>query len=172
MSSWLTEQDFRKTQEKITAFPGLTLNVAFLQDIKQDTEKPEEIIGEIRSLLSQGADVKPAELVSQLGRLRDELETYFALEEFYGYFQSAKLTYPRVSNRAERLQTQHETLYLDLCQLIEQAERTLYGESVLEKSLPDIVTGFHAFVQSFNLHEQEEFDLMMKLCNDDLGVGD
>ena len=110
MSSWLTEQDFRDLRGDAAAWPGLTLNVAFLQDIKQDTEKPEEIISEIKSLLTDRLALKPAVLVNHLSRLRDELETYFALEEFYGYFKSAKLIQPRVSNRAECLPSQHEQI--------------------------------------------------------------
>ena len=172
MSSWLTEQDFRDLRGEATAWPGLTLNVAFLQDIKQDTEKPEEIIHDIKALLADRLSVEPAQLVNQLGRLRDELETYFALEEFYGYFKSAKLIQPRVSSRAEILQSQHEQIYLDVCELIELAESALYRESSLEEVLPAIVAGFHSFVESFNCHEQEEFDLMMQLCNQDIGVGD
>ena len=172
MSTWITEQDFRDLRDDDSVWPSLTLNVAFLHDIKQDTEKPDEIIGELKILLSDKTLIDPAELVSLLGRLRDELETYFALEEFYGYFKQAKMIQPRVSNRAEDLRTQHEQMFLDVCELNELAESALYRETPLEQSLPAIVTGFHSFVQSFHYHEQEEFDLMMQLCNLDIGVGD
>jgi len=172
MSSWLTEQDFRDLREDMSVWPGLTLNVAFLHDIKQDSEKPEEIIGQLKGLLSQRTWVEPAPLVSLLGRLRDELETYFALEEFYGYFRTAKLIHPCVSTRAEDLQSQHEQIYLDVCELNELAESALYREATMEQTMPAIIAGFHSFVQSFQCHEQEEFELMMKLCNDDLGGGE
>ena len=161
MSSWLTEQDFRDLRGEATAWPGLTLNVAFLQDIKQDTEKPDEIIHDIKALLADGLSIDPAQLANQLSRLRDELETY-----------SAKLIQPQVSTRAETLQSQHEQIYLDVCELIELAECALYREKSLEKALPAIIAGFHSFVENFNCHEQEEFDLMMQLCNQDIGVGD
>lgn len=172
MSSWLTEQDFRDLQDDPANWPGLTLNVAFLNDIKQDSENPEKVLGEIRTALSRPAEVKPSQLVSMLGQLRDELETYFALEEFYGYFRSAREVHSRVSNRAEDLRTQHEQIFLDLCELIELAESALYREATLETALPAITAGFLSFVQSFQNHEQEEQELMMQLCNDDIGVGD
>lgn len=172
MNSWLTEQDFRESREDSVTLPGLTLNVAFLHDIKHDTEKPEEIISDLKGLLSEKTEIEPSQLVALLSHLRDELETYFALEEFYGYFASAKTTHSRVSIRAESLKCQHEQIFLDVCELVDMAEGALYRETPIEPSLPAIVAGFHSFVQNFHCHEQEEFDLMMQLCNDDFGVGD
>ena len=172
MSIWLTEQDWRELRQEQSEYPGLTLNVAFLNEIKQDSQKPAEIIGELRYLIAEDHSLDPREMVTALGNLRDELETQFALEEFYGYFQSARVTHPYVSVRTERLKTQHEVMYLDLCELVELAESALYRESPLEKTWSAIADGFRSFVQSYNQHEQEEFELMMRLCNDEIGVGD
>ena len=170
MNSWLTEQDLRDSREDVKTWPGLTLNVAFLNDIKQDTEKPDELIGELKRLLMRSEFGEPSRLVFLLSRLRDELETYFALEEFYGYFDSAKTSHSRISLQAEGLQSQHETIYLEVCELVEMAESALYREKPIEQSWPAIVAGFHSFVQNFHSHEQQEQELMMQLCNDDLGV--
>ena len=62
--------------------------------------------------------------------------------------------------------------YLELCELIEMAESALYRESSIESVWPALTVGFHSFVQNFNEHEQAELELMMRLCNEDVGVGD
>ncbi len=173
MSSWLTEQDLRHQHGEAASWPGLTLNVAFLQEIKQDVEQPAAIIETLRlQLATKGTKVPLAELVSLLEHLRDELETYFALEEFYGYFQAAQLIHPHVSNCAHQLQSQHEAIYMEVCHLVELAHRVLYREVSSARVLPTIVEGFQTFVQRFQAHEQQESELMMRLCNDEIGVGD
>ncbi|MDG2013496.1 MAG: hypothetical protein P8J33_08325 [Pirellulaceae bacterium] len=172
MSSWLTERDVRDTRGGMTRLQGVTLNVAFLNDIKQGTKKPEELIRDIRALLVNQLSLDSAALVNQMHALRDELETYFALEEFYGYFKSAHLIQPTVSRRAESLQTQHEQIYLEICSIIDLAEGLLYREIELRPTLPILVSRFSTFTQTFLQHEQEEFDLMMQLCNQEIGVGD
>ncbi|MGI9519357.1 MAG: hemerythrin domain-containing protein [Pirellulaceae bacterium] len=169
MSSWLTERQLR---DDVMGLQSLTLNVAFLNEIKQDNDRPLEIIGDIKRQLATLPLVDTAELACELNHLRDELETHFALEEFYGYFKSAELTHPQISVRAGDLRSQHEELFLTLCDLVELAESAHYREAPLEKTMLALSVGFHSFVQNFNRHEQEETDLMMRLCNDDIGVGD
>ena len=169
MSSWITERQLRGD---VAGLQSLTLNVAFLNEIKQDNERPLEIINDIKRQLANPQLADTGELTCELNHLRDELETHFALEEFYGYFKSAELTHPQISVRAGDLQSQHEELFLTLCDLVELAESAHYREAPLEKTLLALSVGFHGFVQKFNRHEQEETDLMMRLCNDDIGVGD
>ena len=79
MSSWLTESDVRESRGDLTGLQGTTLNVAFLNDIKQGTKKPEELIRDIRALLVSQFSLDLAALVNQMHALRDELETYFTL---------------------------------------------------------------------------------------------
>ena len=172
MSSWLTESDVRESRGDLTGLQGTTLNVAFLNDIKQGTKKPEELIRDIRALLVSQFSLDLAALVNQMHALRDELETYFTVEEFYGYFKSANLVQPTVSRRASSLQTQHEQIYLEICSLIDLAEGLLYCEIELRPTFPILVSRFSSFTQTFLQHEQEEFDLMMQLCNQEIGVGD
>lgn len=171
MATWLTECEVRESGAINRDLSGLTLNVAFLNDIKQGSKKPEELIRDIRASLVENLAMDPAKLISQMHALRDELETYFTLEEFYGYFESAQLVQPSVSRNATSLQSQHEQIYLDICALIDVAEGVLYGETDLDDTLSILVPGFTAFTQTFLRHEQEEFDLMMQLCNQELGVG-
>ena len=189
MSIWLNESDLR---EDVAGLQQLTLNVAFLADIKQDSVRPQELIEMVQARLADtgagdnpagdnpaddipAADIRLADirrLLDDLEALRDELETHLALEEFYGYFESAELSYPQINIQADRLKSQHEILFLDLCELCELAASACYGETGTCQSMVAIRTGFHAFVRDFNRHEQEEHELMMRLCNDELGEGD
>ena len=169
MSIWLTESDLR---EDVAGLQQLTLNVAFLADIKEDSVRPRELIEIVQTRLDAHRPEAIRRLAEDLGQLRDELETHFALEEFYGYFESAELSHPQISSRADRLKSQHEVLFLDLCELVELADGASYGETDPRKSIPAIQAGFEKFVQEFNRHEQEEHDLMMRLCNDEIGEGD
>ena len=195
MGSWLTEQDLRHEYfAKHDFHPGLlegsaapsvteaeqftdeshslTLNAAFLTDIKHDTVKPEEVIREFQDLLSKRSLPDPGLVVETLARLRDELQTCFALEEFYGYFDSAKISNSHVNVRATCLRSQHEEIFLDVRELVELAEGMLYQELSVEESMPAIVAGFQSLVQNFHCHEMEEHDLIMRLCNDDIGGSD
>ncbi len=166
MSIWLNESDLR---EDVAGLHHLTLNVAFLFDIKEDSVRPRELMEIVQTRLSDGSPKSLRSLAEDLGQLRDELETHFTLEEFYGYFETAELVYPQISTRADSLKTQHEMLFLNLCELVELAEGASYGESDPRKSLAAIQAGFQSFVQEFNRHEQQEHELMMRLCNDELG---
>ena len=115
MSIWLTESDIR---EDVAGLQQLTLNVAFLADIKEDSVRPAELIEIIRRQLGDFRRVDLRRLANDLGLLRDELETHFALEEFYGYFESSALSHPQISNRADYLKSQHEVIFLDLSELV------------------------------------------------------
>lgn len=171
MNSWISEHEYRESSEQIS-LAGLTLNVAFLHEIKQDSNEPEESIVRIGNFLNQQIFLNLRLVVDQLSRLRDELKAYFALEEFYGYFESARETNPKVCTHAEGLRRQHETLFLEVCELVEMAEAAFYNETAEAEIQPAITAGFQAFVQNFRCHEQEELELMMRLCNEDIGVGD
>ena len=168
MSVWLTEREFRAGA---SAAQQLTLNVAFLHEIKQDQIELTLIFKEIHNQLGTPAR-DPRTLFEALSQLRDELETYFALEEFYGYFQSAMTSHPAISQRADRLKSQHESLYVQICDLVEKAEGILYGELPCAKTWQSIALGYDLFLLAFKQHEQQEMELMLMLCNDELGVGD
>ncbi len=169
MSLWLTEQEFRNDR---AAASQITLNVAFLQEIKEDNVHLTSIINQLKRAFSQHVKPDPKQLVDRLNQLRDVLETHFALEEFYGYFQTARVNHSHISVKADTLRSQHETIYLEVCELVELAESALYHETDSNKALSAIVAGFHAFVQNFSDHEEQEMELMMRLCNDEIGVGD
>ena len=100
MSVWLSESEYRQS-DPVAA--GLTINVAFLQEIKDDHVEFRERLEGTRqhfSSLTESQKKRPVDTARLLGELRDELETYFALEEFYGYFQNAAVTNPSVGLKA------------------------------------------------------------------------
>ena len=118
MSVWLSESEYRQSGAATT---GLTINVAFLQEIKEDVQLQDLIQHTRQHFLTAESSTRnrPIETARVLNRLRDELETYFALEEFYGYFQNAEVVNPSVSHQADQLKGEHETLFLDLSELID-----------------------------------------------------
>lgn len=168
---WLSEQEYRLSGAEAT---GFTFNVAFLLEIKSDYGF-RDLLKQVRSKLCPGPAVdlvSPRQAAELLSDLRDELETYFALEEFYGYFKHANIDNPPVSKKAARLKGEHETLYLDLSRVIEMAQQLVYQECGPEVTVKSIGEAFEQFYVSLMRHEEAEMNLVMALCNEDFGVGD
>jgi hypothetical protein len=168
MSFWISEKDYQQGGGEAA---GIAINVPFMLEIKQDFEF-RELLSEVSRQIHATPSPSPRESAEMLGCLRDQLETYFALEEFYGYFKNSNETTPRLSRQAEKLKQEHTRLYLQLQEIVEQSERILYQESIPgihSGQLPGLLDQFRAALES---HEQQEMDLMMRSCNLDLGVGD
>jgi hemerythrin len=149
----------------------VSINVAFLREIKEDNVHFDELLEAINMSLDSSREVRVRVLAELLGRLRDELETHFALEEFYGYFSDAAPRNPQVSSEAAKLCAEHEKLFLVLNELVEEAEQLLYKETSC-RSKNEIISGFHQFYEDLKRHEHHEMELMMRLWNEDIGVGD
>ena len=98
----------------------------------------------------------PKFAVDQLVALQDVLETHFALEEFYGYFQNALVTNPALSPRAEAIRDEHQDLFLQLNQIVELAEQILYRECSSEITTDSVVKEFESFQSALERHEQAE----------------
>ena len=171
MSTWLSEKEFRQSGAESA---GVTINVAFLQEIKSDFSF-RSVLNEVYSKFRpapQSKKLSPRVAAELLGDLRDELETYFALEEFYGYFNKSAINNPCVNQKAVELQTEHEKLFVKLNQLIEKTQQIVYHESGPEITLDHVADGLEDFCIALARHEHAEMDLMMRLCNEDFGVGD
>ncbi len=171
MSTWLSETEFREGGAESA---GVTINVAFLQEIKDDFEFRSQLNRVYAQLHPKNNDDRPSIRVAAdlLGDLRDELKTYFALEEFYGYFGQAKVDNPRVSKQAGELQTDHEKLFLQLGVVFELSQQLVYDEGVPDLGYEKVAEGFEDFCIALAQHEQAEMELMMRLWNEDFGVGD
>jgi hypothetical protein len=171
MSTWLSEKEFRQSG---AASAGVTINVAFLQEIKSDfcfRDVLNDVYFKFRSP-APNVTLSPRVAAELLSGLRDELETYFALEECYGYFQQAAISNPCVSQKAHGLQSDHERLFLELDRIVEKTQQIVYHESGPESTLDQVADELEEFCIELASHEQAEMELMMRLCNEDFGVGD
>ncbi len=169
MSTWLTESEFRQSGARAT---GVTINVAFLQDIKEDNVQFKEVLSRTAIELSDNTSPDPRTAVDVLIGLQDELETHFALEEFFGYFQNARLSNPSIGRKAEAVRNEHQKLFLQLNEIVDLAEQVLYRECNYETTMDNVIQGFDQFLHALESHETREAELMMQLYNEEIGVGD
>jgi Hemerythrin HHE cation binding domain len=151
----------------------LTINAAFLQEIKDDNRELRHLLEGCAALLARpdpvGVDLK--RLAKVLGSLRDQLAMHFALEEAYGYFDDAIDVAPRLSRLATLLKAQHPTLFLELCGIVEQSEQLMYHETA-SSAAEGLAREFAEFQARFLEHEAEENALIMQEVNEEIGGGD
>ena len=172
MSLWLSESEYRQSG---AAAVGLTLNVAFFQEIKEDNVEFRQLVDKVRLHFQNVKDSqknRPVETSRLLAELRDELETYFALEEFYGYFQNAEVNNPSVCHKAGQLRSEHEVLFLELNQIVDSIEQIVYHECPTELAFETVAEEFRKFPAHLQRHEHKEMELVMRLFNEEIGVGD
>ena len=171
MSVWLSESEYRQSGAAQT---GLTINVAFLQEIKEDIGLQDLIEKTRLQFISAESNVRNRSIETSrvLNDLRDELETYFALEEFYGYFQNAEIVNPSVSHQADLIKNEHESLFLELNQLIDSMEQIVYHENSPDLTFEQLANEFDHFITALHHHEHKEMELVMRLYNEEIGVGD
>jgi len=168
MSVWLSEKEFRQSDPESL---GVTINVAFLQEIKQDSEF-RQTLNNVYAAMNAAESLSPRAASELLSGLRDQLETYFALEEFYGYFKNSAESNPTVSQAASSLRKDHERLYLQFTALVECSEQIVYHECSDDVTVKNLAVKLDEFCQALAKHEHDEMELMMRMCNEDIGVGD
>ena len=152
----------------------VTINAAFLREIKEDNERLKDLFAELRQACSPDRrEVKLTrhELLEKLGDLRDQLATHFALEEAFGYFDEPLMAAPRLSAQAEELRLQHADLFVRFCQLVEDAE-DLYQHETHAHAFYHVAEQFREFDAILQAHEQAENNLILEAFNSDIGVGD
>jgi hypothetical protein len=150
----------------------VTVNAAFLQEIKQDNRELRHLLHQVNSAVSRPLPtMRPKQLVGLLQRLRDQLAMHFALEEAYGYFDDAVSVAPRLCYQAHQLRSQHKALFLDICQIVERAEMLLYHETP-GRMLGGVIKDCQIWYDAFEEHEKREINLVLAAFQDDLGVHD
>jgi hypothetical protein len=151
----------------------VTINAAFLQEIKEDNHELRDLLQAASEMfsLARAARTPPRQFVDLLSRLRDRLATHFALEEAFGYFEDAIEVAPRLSRRCDELRAEHGTLFVELCNLVEDAERLLYREAH-GGVVKQLVYRVSAFRNHFEEHEARENELILDSLDCDIGVGD
>jgi predicted nuclease with TOPRIM domain len=156
-----------------TVASTVTVNAAFLQEIKDDNIRLHALLGETRLVAEQlpvlHDDV--SRFCDLINELRDQIAMHFALEEAYGYFDDAVCEAPRLSERAGELRAEHGELFVTLCDLVDDAERLRYNHN--RKRLRRMVScRFVDFHQQLQDHESRENELIFDAFDDDIGVGD
>jgi hypothetical protein len=150
----------------------VTVNPAFLQEIKEVNEELWQLLSGLRHRCQR--PIAPGHcrlLIDQLATLRDQLALHFALEEAYGYFEDPAYVPVGVGECAEKLREEHRVLYVLLCEIVERAERLFYDLEHAELALW-IGPTFERFERELRAHESRENDLIMDAYASDLGVGD
>lgn len=150
----------------------VTINAAFLQEIKEDNRELRQVLHKIATIASRPRlAVRPRHLVGLLQQLRDQLAMHFALEEAYGYFEDAVSVAPWLCCAAEELRGQHTELFLDICGIVDEAEELLYHDAPANL-LRRLARQFVEWHSRFLDHEVRETNLVLAAFDDDIGVGD
>ena len=148
----------------------LSVNAAFMKDIKDDNRELKRLLDEIQPLMEhpEKAANHWQEIIALVSDLRDQLAFHFSLEEAYGYFDEAIETEPQLSVQAESLRSEHGVLFNQICKLVEScADLDVEDHDKIGKSLDT----FRAFELKFQRHEEAELKLILAAMDDDLGVG-
>lgn len=146
----------------IRSSPKVSINAAFLKEIKDDNLKLYSLLENLRTfwLVDDPLILNPEWFSVLVGDLRDQLAMHFALEETFGYLDFAVNIDAVITSESERLKKQHVDLYLDIVSIAERVQDALYP-NLDEKVYQDQVNRFNDFYQAFQSHEAAEFDLIM-----------
>jgi len=151
----------------------VTINAAFLQEIKEVHVELWNALEQIRGFLSRRdwSDPECRDLVSSLDRFRDLLNLCFTLEDAYGYFEDPVYVDARFSKRVGRLRAEHQTLDAEITRIGNHAERLLYNGR-LSESIDGILSRLAAFCDQLKEHEAREKDLISEAFTHEVGCGD
>jgi len=151
----------------------LTINAAFLQEIKEVNEDLWRLLEQCRELCWEEPGVRSSarQLPDILAQLRDQLAMHFALEEAYGYFEDPVSVAPHLNATAGKLRDEHSALYSAICAVLEFVEAEFYAGKLAEAA-PQVVKQFRDFYERLQSHEAKENELIVKAYGDDIGVGD
>jgi hypothetical protein len=151
----------------------LTMNVAFLQEIKSVDHELWDMLDQLRYVCSRPIDVADhcRRFVDMLMDLRDQLALHFALEEAFGYFEDPIEVAQAFSREAEKLRSEHRRLYTHLAQIVDRAEMLL--EEGNRAQLASAIPGqFILFDAALLNHEERENEMLMRAMDEDLGGED
>lgn len=150
----------------------VTVNAAFLQEIKEVNQELWHLLAELRHRCQRPiASGMCRQIVDKLCELRDQLALHFALEEAYGYFDDPVDVAPQLCRRADALRSEHKGLYSDLSALVDRAERLFYDDQHAALALW-VGPHFLEFDARLRKHEERENDLIFEAYDADIGVGD
>lgn len=139
----------------------VTINAAFLQEVKEAFAELWERIGQMEQAARRGLplSVDLNHWVTQLSELREQLAREFSLEETYGYVTNAAHPFPGATMAPSMTRNQHAELYLHLSELCEQVEEAQYRGTLL-RDFTNYAQTFYRFSKSLQEHESHESRLI------------
>lgn len=154
----------------------VAINAAFMQELKEDNRDLHALLDRVTELTESRPVYRMRRqdlrnLVQVLEQLKDRLAMHFSLEEAYGYFDDAISVAPRLSERAELLRSQHEPLFVEICEIVDSAEPLLYRVAT-SREIGQLCFAFRSFRQRLEMHEGHETELVLSAFDDDIGCGD
>jgi hypothetical protein len=149
----------------------LAVNAAFLREIKEDNQRLRDLFQQVTSSLTSPRPVSCSQLVRSLWQLRDQLAMHFALENAYGYLADVLEHAPRLCEEAKGMLAEHDELFLEICEIIEEAEQLAYDAYSYQRFVRVAADTFD-FHARFQSHESRENQLIFRALNEDIGVGD
>lgn len=154
----------------LTATHTVTVNAAFLQEIKDEDEQLRTLLEQTRQVCKSLSylDIPASRFASLLTELRDQLAMHFALEEAYGYFDDPVSVAPHLSERADALRNQHDELYEEIATLAESAQDTSHRNGD-PRAILHLARCFLNFYDRLQTHEEDENELIMQAYTVDIG---
>jgi hemerythrin-like domain-containing protein len=151
----------------------VTINAAFLQEIKEVNEELWKLLEDVRNLCREPQQVAGdrRQVVDKLADLRDQLALHFALEEAFGYFEDPVRVAPRLSVAAGNLRAEHQLLYSRIRDLADEVDED-HRSGKLATTAPRVVEQFLAYYDLLQQHEMRENELILEAYDSDIGVGD
>ncbi len=151
----------------------VTVNAAFLQEIKEVNEDLWKLLDEVKQLCGnpQNVQLQGRQVVEMLAELRDQLAMHFALEEAFGYFNDPVRVAPHLCDAASSLRDEHQTLFTLVRDLADEVDG-LYRAGSLPQNGPRVVQRFREYYDRFQQHENRENELILEAYDSDIGVGD
>lgn len=151
----------------------VTLNAAFLQEVKELNVELHQRINRLYRVLSRPRMVRcrTRAITKLLNQLRDDLAMHFAVEEALGYFEDPLEAAPWLCEKAMSLRAEHATLYLEISRLAEDAE-ALARKQRVDTYADQVPIRFVAFFDRLQAHDRNETELIMDSLYQDVGVGD
>lgn len=143
---------------------AVTLNVAFLLEIKEENTELDRLLTETRAAASkiaaQGANWR--QVMELLESLRDNVTMQFVLEEAYGYFENPAFYTPELGASAALLRDEHWILCSELKVVIAHVEERVHNE-VLDMTPLQIAQELIAFCDDLLYHDTQEYALILSI---------
>jgi hypothetical protein len=144
-----------------TAKGTVTVNAAFLQEIKEENQGLWRSLVELEQLCDKPIGHRLTRLiVEKLAEFHEQLMTQFSLEETFGYFSNPASAPTQLCLAAAKARDEHGHLLYGLRQVVDEAEQMLLEERYFELWVW-VGQRFLRFAKRLRSHEETECALML-----------